>query len=329
MGREELFHLEERLRNNPGSLLFARLADHYCQLGRIEEAIQLCQQGLQRHPRYATGYVVLAKAYWRKGQLDAARSALDKSLELEPHNLQALSLRAQILRASGSLSEAAQDYRDVLALNPLDEGARLELESLESLEETLVGPAETSIRTSRTQPVQQLDELTEVPSESLGAASDEEVEKVLDEIFDTGLETVETEFEPELEVEEEQELVPPSSLEESSPEEEELKEILGLEEDQSQPPRETVEQREEPARPEESSTQPGPSGQRRRPTLVTPTLGEIYAAQGQYAKAIGVFQVLKERDPDNPEWDRKIEMLKRKLMESEGDQGGTDRIWDG
>ncbi|MFQ5824439.1 MAG: tetratricopeptide repeat protein [bacterium] len=50
--------------------------------------------------------------------------------------------------------------------------------------------------------------------------------------------------------------------------------------------------------------------------IVTPTLGEIYAAQGQYAKAIDVFERLLKKHPENEVYAQKIEMLKQKLAES-------------
>lgn len=50
--------------------------------------------------------------------------------------------------------------------------------------------------------------------------------------------------------------------------------------------------------------------------IVTPTLGEIYAAQGQYAKAINVFELLLKKHPENETFAKKITILKRKLEES-------------
>lgn len=47
----------------------------------------------------------------------------------------------------------------------------------------------------------------------------------------------------------------------------------------------------------------------------TPTLGEIYAAQGQYAKAISVFETLIKNDPENDWYVSKLEYLKKKLAE--------------
>ena len=51
--------------------------------------------------------------------------------------------------------------------------------------------------------------------------------------------------------------------------------------------------------------------------FVTPTLGEIYAAQGQYAKAIHVFEMLLEKSPDNEFYLSKLEYLRKKLSDSE------------
>jgi tetratricopeptide (TPR) repeat protein len=82
-----------------------------------------------------------------------------------------------------------------------------------------------------------------------------------------------------------------------------------------------------------SATEPGsalepsplPAGQdrrgsmsaREREKIVTTTLGEIYAAQGQFAKAIGVFELLLRKDPNNRAYRDKIEYLKKRLQETE------------
>lgn len=52
-------------------------------------------------------------------------------------------------------------------------------------------------------------------------------------------------------------------------------------------------------------------------SFVTPTLGEIYAAQGQYAKAIEVFKTLIKKNPKNEWYQSKIDFLQKKLDESE------------
>jgi tetratricopeptide (TPR) repeat protein len=50
--------------------------------------------------------------------------------------------------------------------------------------------------------------------------------------------------------------------------------------------------------------------------IVTPTLGEIYSAQGQYAKAIDVFETLLKKYPENEVYLKKISQLKEKLSET-------------
>jgi hypothetical protein len=54
-----------------------------------------------------------------------------------------------------------------------------------------------------------------------------------------------------------------------------------------------------------------------REKIVTPTLGEIYAAQGQYTKAIGVFELLCKKEPNNRHYREKIDYLKKRLQETQ------------
>jgi tetratricopeptide (TPR) repeat protein len=49
----------------------------------------------------------------------------------------------------------------------------------------------------------------------------------------------------------------------------------------------------------------------------TPTLGEIYAAQGQYAKAISIYENLLKGEPDNQMYQSKLELLRKKLAEQQ------------
>jgi len=69
----------------------------------------------------------------------------------------------------------------------------------------------------------------------------------------------------------------------------------------------------EPAVPARS----GASSASEREKIVTPTLGEIYAAQGQFAKAIGVFELLLRKEPSNRAYREKIEYLRKRLQETE------------
>jgi tetratricopeptide (TPR) repeat protein len=102
-----------------------------------------------------------------------------------------------------------------------------------------------------------------------------------------------------------------------SPEEDDEPEF---EDDLSQPfagTEETAEEEEplqKPGIPRPPADEPSESKEK----FVTPTLGEIYAAQGQYAKAINVFELLQKKNPDNEWYRSKLEYLRKRLKEQGG-----------
>ncbi|KAA3620003.1 MAG: hypothetical protein DWQ05_04565 [Calditrichaeota bacterium] len=71
---------------------------------------------------------------------------------------------------------------------------------------------------------------------------------------------------------------------------------------------------DEPETTDESTDSSTPEVDRDR--IVTPTLGEIYAAQGQYGKAMNVFEVLLKKDPENKAYQDKVSFLKQRMSES-------------
>lgn len=109
---------------------------------------------------------------------------------------------------------------------------------------------------------------------------------------------------------------------------------LNDEEDVQSPETSVTEEKAEPETPEvqeveeredeevdqmdiEETTISAPTEKAEKPKekFVTPTLGEIYAAQGQYEKAINVFELLVEKHPDNEWYRTKLEYLKKRLEE--------------
>ncbi len=73
-------------------------------------------------------------------------------------------------------------------------------------------------------------------------------------------------------------------------------------------------------KPEPAEKAPAPRPNIRRKAhgdkIVTPTLGEIYTAQGQYTKAIDVFETLLKKHPENDFYLKKIDHLKKKVAEA-------------
>jgi len=61
---------------------------HVAQRGLWREAIYRWERAVEIDPKYAAAYNDLAIAYEHEGQLDKARQAYEKALELDPNNSQ-------------------------------------------------------------------------------------------------------------------------------------------------------------------------------------------------------------------------------------------------
>ena len=114
-------YLEDQIKSNPKSLAFARLAGMYLEQGRVDDAVNLLEQGIQTYPSYVTGHFILAKAYIAKNQREKAEEALKKVISHDKHYLMAHKLLGDLMARIGWENKAAQCYRDILAIDPLDE----------------------------------------------------------------------------------------------------------------------------------------------------------------------------------------------------------------
>ena len=63
----EIEKYHEKWRKDPTSRVFAQLADAYRKTGMLDEAIEVCVEGLKVHPSYNSARVVLGRAYLEKG----------------------------------------------------------------------------------------------------------------------------------------------------------------------------------------------------------------------------------------------------------------------
>ena len=83
-------------------------------------------------------------------------------------------------------------------------------------------------------------------------------------------------------------------------------------EDESQADQVPVEPEESSPKEEDAGDSAGQTDAPRfgRPPILSPTLGEIYVAQGRYQEALEVFEQLLEKDPQNQRFQRKIADIK-------------------
>ena len=110
--------LRRRVESDPASIAFAALAEEYRRMGRHEDAIETCRQGLQRHPAYLSARVTLGRALIEVGDFEGARAELETVLKSAPENLAAIRGLAQIHERLGHSTEMHPDLAE-LAARPL------------------------------------------------------------------------------------------------------------------------------------------------------------------------------------------------------------------
>lgn len=399
--------LEQRLKDNPESMLFARLADHYLASDRVEKAIEICEEGIKQHPYYATGHFVLGKGYLTKKMYEQAEKEFKRVLLFDPKFLAAHKYYGDLMREIGWENTCELSYKKILQIDPLDEVARsvvgdftiaedeasvqteqpktpetpeVDVNAISPLPETpeeedlmfelpvpesepepekaeteaetpkVDAPASEAPKTEALPPDEP--KVTQVDDEpELDEKKAEEFSYILDDIFKD--EVVEEAAKPA--ISKEADIVKEESSEgdhgkflaefglesgtasapaappqeESAPKTQEAKpptEKVAAPEpnhlvDKSEP--DTSLKRPKLAK----ETSPPPKAPKRAKNkkgdrIVTPTLGEIYAAQGQYSKAIDVFETLIKKHPDNEFYAQKLEMLKAKLEEAKNEAKG-------
>lgn len=132
MAKEDIEKLKEKVEKDPLSKLFVPLAEEYRKAGMVDEAISVLLKGLENQPNYMTARVALGKIYLEKKMLKEARDEFKKVIAAIPDNLFALKKVAEISAELGEISEAIDAYTKIIKLNPLDEEAKSNLETLKT-----------------------------------------------------------------------------------------------------------------------------------------------------------------------------------------------------
>ncbi len=122
MAEVDLNELERYLRifqENPDSRVFAPLADLYRRLGKLEEAEEICREGIRRHPYYAGGRVALAHILLDKGRLTEAYAEADAVVTYYPDNLLARKILIRVLGGQNELDRARREFEALRHLAPM------------------------------------------------------------------------------------------------------------------------------------------------------------------------------------------------------------------
>ena len=100
---------------------FVPLANEYRKSNELDRAITLCREHLPSQPGHMSGHIVLGRAYFEKGDVEAAREVFMTSVALDDENLIALRHLGDIARSRGHVAEARQWYVRVLDADPQNE----------------------------------------------------------------------------------------------------------------------------------------------------------------------------------------------------------------
>jgi len=116
----EIEKLEARFNDNPKGRNFAPLADAYRKAGLIDNAIALCQNGLQLHPDYVSAHIVYARCLVDKKDDAAAAGVFKKVLELDGENIIALRALAELAGRNGRHEKEAEWLSRLLNADPMN-----------------------------------------------------------------------------------------------------------------------------------------------------------------------------------------------------------------
>jgi tetratricopeptide (TPR) repeat protein len=123
--------LRRRLEREPGSRVFAQLAEELRKSGQLPEAIRVARQGLLNHPGYPSARMTLGRALLDSRDLRGARSEFEAVLRGAPDNILASRYLAECLEALGDLGSALLQYRATSRLSPGDRNIEAQIKGLE------------------------------------------------------------------------------------------------------------------------------------------------------------------------------------------------------
>ncbi|MDE3057799.1 MAG: tetratricopeptide repeat protein [Bacteroidota bacterium] len=300
--------LSQKLADDPQSPLFARLADLYLANNQAEEALRLCEAGVSIYPTYTSAYIILGRCRVALKEKAKARTAFQKAAHLSPFNRTAKALLAEIPENATDEVHVVEDEFLAMTSSAQDaaEDSQRSVKSEIQKESPEIEPA--AVTSSGTEHRQFSNGTEEKTVENTREGIPRSLEAYL---------LQKTHAEPKsgfISLDEYLEGVPVPAegpdRTERSPGIESIAERLqnaGKIIPRTDMPKEQV--------PEPSSNETP----RFESNIVTPTLAEIYASQGEYGAAIQAYEILILSKPEErAKFERRIKELQAKLYEAEG-----------
>ena len=119
-GTPQIYHYLQRYQEDPASRVFAPLAEAYRKAGLLDEAIEICRDGLRIHPHFIGGRVALARSLFDKSQYGEVIKELEPVVLDAPDNLVAQKLLAESYLILGKVAQSLSAYKVLLFFMPQD-----------------------------------------------------------------------------------------------------------------------------------------------------------------------------------------------------------------
>lgn len=116
----QIYHYLKKYQDEPGSRVFAPLAEAYRKAGLIDEAIQIARDGVREHPKFVGGRVALSRALFDKKLYQEVVEELAPLVQDVPDNLVAQRLLAESYLLLGRIAESLDSYKMLLYFSPQD-----------------------------------------------------------------------------------------------------------------------------------------------------------------------------------------------------------------
>ncbi len=280
---------------------FVPLADAYRRAGDLEQALELLNDGLGRHPDFSPGHVVAARLYGEQGLFAESEIAARSALELDPENVDAMGTLIVALEERGEVDEARglHNHLSVLDPEPGDEP--------ESVVEEEVA-----------------DFAALAPDEPEDAAAEADASLSDDDVTDFGSLAPD---EPPLEepaAEEEVLGVDALAPEDIEPEMVDLDPFEPMDELAAHAPDDTDVDDEEAATAEEEALADAPAEHALADPINTRTMAELYVTQGLWSRAVEVYRNLVAASPDKDALQMRLDEVVR--LQKEAAAAGPEEL---
>ncbi len=124
--------LEKKLAADPNSRIFVQLAEEYRKQGLLDNAIEICEQGLTKHPQYPSARVALGRALLEAKTYDRACEEFESVLAQIPDNILANKFLGETYHRLGRYDEAIQKYQIAQTLSPEDMDLEGQIEAVKA-----------------------------------------------------------------------------------------------------------------------------------------------------------------------------------------------------